>query len=219
MKKGNLRIEYMALEDIVEAPRNPKRHDVDNIKASMRRFGFTQPPGINETTGRLVAGHGRREALLELKMANEDPPANINVNDDQWMVPVLRGLSFATDEEAEAYLLADNRLAELGGNDEATLAQILANLNKQANGLVGTGYTPADIEALVAFQNTGAQANEDLPDLPDYEAPPQQPRLIIICKTAAQASRLRRHLGIEGGDGKVSFVFEEIKRELEDFDG
>jgi len=214
-KKPEIRVEYMDLETLVEAPRNPKHHDVDNIKASMRRFGFTQPPGINETTGRLVAGHGRREALIAMKAAGEAAPLRLKVKGGKWLLPVLRGIAFATDEEAEAYLVADNRLAELGGYDEATLAKILADLNRQADGLIGTGYQPADIDALVAFQSTGRDGEGDLPDLPEYEAPPQQPRLIIVCKNKEQVQKLWKHLGLKGQEGAVSFLFEEITRELE----
>lgn len=215
-KKPEIRLEYMDLETLVEATRNPKKHDIDNIKASMRRFGFTQPPGINETTGRLVAGHGRREALLEMKAAGEDAPMRLKVKSGKWLLPVLRGIAFSTDEEAEAYMLADNRLAELGGYDEATLVKMLSDLNKMADGLIGTGYQPADIDALVAFQSTGGSEGEgDLPDLPDYEAPAQQPRIIIICKTKEQVAKLWKHLGLTGAEGTVTFLFDEIKRDLD----
>lgn len=214
-KRPEIRLEYMDLDALVEAPRNPKKHDIDNIKASMRRFGFTAPPGINETTGKLVAGHGRREALLEMKAACEDAPGRIKVKGNKWLVPVLRGIAFAKDEEAEAYMLADNRLAELGGYDEVTLVKILSDLNKMADGLIGTGYQPADIDALVAFQSTGGNEGEgDLPDLPDYDAPAQQPRVIIICKTKEQVAKLWKHLGLTGAEGTVTFQFEEITRDL-----
>jgi hypothetical protein len=59
-KADKLRIEYMPVEKLQEAPRNPKHHSLEEIKQSMRRFGFVQAPAINETTGRLVAGHGRK---------------------------------------------------------------------------------------------------------------------------------------------------------------
>jgi hypothetical protein len=209
-------IEYMPLLGMALAPRNPKRHEVEEIKASCRRFGFVAVPAINETTGRLCAGHGRREALIEMKEAGEPAPARIQVRDGEWFVPVLRGVAFATDEDAEAYLLADNRLSDIGGYDEAELARVLADLKKTADGLQGTGYSEDDLQALLAFGtggDSGEGASGDLPDVPGYEAPPQQPRLIIICKTTEEVERLQVRLGLEPEGSKVTYLFENIRWE------
>ena len=155
-KADKLRIEYMALGELPEAPRNPKLHAIEDIKASMRRFGFVAVPAINEATGRLVAGHGRKEALLAMQAAGETPPARIRVKNKQWLVPVLRGVAFATDAEAEAYLLADNRLTEIGGWDEEVLAKLITELNGVVGGLQGVGYSAKEVEALLASVNDGA---------------------------------------------------------------
>jgi hypothetical protein len=213
-------IEYMPLSGLALAPRNPKQHEVEEIKASFRRFGFVQVPSINETTGRLCAGHGRREALVEMKEAGEPAPARIQVRDGEWYVPVLRGVAFTTDEEAEAYLLADNRLSDIGGYDDAELARVLADLKKTTEGLQGTGYTEDDLQALLAFGTggggeNGAGAPGELPDVPGYEAPPQQPRLIIICKTKEEVERLQVRLGLEPGGNKVTYLFENITWEAD----
>lgn len=116
---SELRIEYRPLNQFVRALRNPKQHSVENIQASMRRFGFVEPGVMNEATGRLVAGHGRAEALDAMKAAGEKPPARIRVEGGEWLVPVIRGVSFANDADAEAYLLASNRLVEVGGWNHA----------------------------------------------------------------------------------------------------
>jgi hypothetical protein len=169
-KAEKLRIEYLPLDKLVEAPRNPKQHSLEEIKASMRRFGFVAVPAINETTGRLVAGHGRKEALVEMQAAGEPPPQRIRVKNKAWLVPVLRGVAFATDAEAEAYLLADNRLTEIGGNDEAVLAQILADLKEHVGGLQGVGYNDEDVARIlksadpssVEFPEFGEDAANDV---------------------------------------------------------
>jgi hypothetical protein len=135
------RIEYVRLSEIVGAPSNPKLHNKIGITKSIVHFGFTSPLLLDERTGRIVAGHGRLEALLSLR---DDPglmarlsselrvdggrPAGIAVGDDgEWMAPVARGWSSVNDAEASAYLVADNKLSE-GGWDSEELARLLDNL-------------------------------------------------------------------------------------------
>jgi len=169
-KADKLRIEYMPLDKLQEAPRNPKRHELDAIKASMRRFGFVAVPAINESTGRLVAGHGRKDALAEMQTAGETPPKRIIVKDGVWHVPVQRGVAFDTDEEAEAYLLADNRLTKIGGEDDELLATMLTSLQNSAEKFNGTGYTDEDLQKLmkqldptsVEFPEFGEDAANDV---------------------------------------------------------
>ena len=76
---GDPRIEFMDLEAIRRAPRNPKGHDLERIGGSFDRFGFVAPPMLDEATGRLVAGHGRLDALVARKRAGGQPPARVRV--------------------------------------------------------------------------------------------------------------------------------------------
>ncbi len=103
------------LDDIRGADKNPKSHDHLAIMASIRRFGFTDFPTRNETTGKLVEGHGRVEALRAMQDLAEPPPANVVAKGASWFVPVVCGLSWATDDEAMAYLLAHNQLTMASG--------------------------------------------------------------------------------------------------------
>jgi len=103
-------VEYIPLSDIVEADNNPKDHDIGQIYQSIKRFGFTQPIMMNEKTGKLLAGHGRLQTLQTMKDAGEKVPNRIKEKDGDWLVPVLKGISFDDDNEAQAYLIADNRL-------------------------------------------------------------------------------------------------------------
>src|SRR5687767_1642745 len=121
------------------ATRNPKSHQVETVLASMDRFGFVAPMILNEQTGRLVAGHGRLESLKRAKRAGQKPPDRIRVVGSEWRVPVVRGVSFADDREAEAYLLADNQTTILGGWNDDELKEIIASLGAQ-DALGGTGF-------------------------------------------------------------------------------
>lgn len=57
------KVELLPLKSIRGWTRNPKLHDLPRIAASIERFGFVAPLVMDATTGRLVAGHGRLEAL------------------------------------------------------------------------------------------------------------------------------------------------------------
>lgn len=145
-QQDRITLEYVALKDIQRWPTNPKRHDEKSLGDSFDRFGYTQPMLRDETTGKLVAGHGRLEKLQALKAQGGKPPGRIiAAPDGEWLVPVLRGIAFANEAEAEAYLLADNRISEIGGWDEAALSATLARVQATAKGFTGSGYNAADL--------------------------------------------------------------------------
>lgn len=148
---SDVRIGYVALTVFEAAERNPKLHDIEQIKASLRRFGFVSPVAVNETTGRLVAGHGRIESLRQMKAAGDAPPARVKVDGGEWFIPCLRGVSFASDAEAEAYLIADNKLVEAAGWDEEMLGQMVKDLSAslQSAALDGVGIDERDVTRLL----------------------------------------------------------------------
>jgi DNA modification methylase len=146
---GAVRVEYMPLGALLRAPRNPKGHDLWAVAASTRRFGFVAPLVMDDRTGRLVAGHGRLETLQGQKASGEAPPARVKVGPDgDWLVPVVRGVAFKDDKEAEAYLLADNQTTALGAWDESSLAAMLQDLAADRP-LEGTGFQLEDMNELL----------------------------------------------------------------------
>ena len=155
-RSEEIRIEYMALSALTKWDRNPKLHNEDAINASVSRFGFISPILINEKTGILVAGHGRVEELERRKAAGEPPPSRISVRKGEWYVPVIRGVSFATDEEAAAYAIADNRLVELGGWDSEGLASVLDEVKETDFGLDGLGFDDDDLREFHAKGGGGS---------------------------------------------------------------
>lgn len=94
-------VEMVATDKLIPYARNAKKHDeaqISLIAGSIRQFGFNNPILIAEDNG-IVAGHGRVLAAMKLGMAE---------------VPCIR-LSHLNENQRRAYILADNRLAELGG--------------------------------------------------------------------------------------------------------
>lgn len=156
---------YKPLDSLVEAERNPKEHDLESIRASIRRWGFILPLVENASTGRLVAGHGRREALLGMYEAREPAPARIRVINGRWHVPVITGVHFASEAEAEAYLVADNKLVETGGWKSDELREMLRG--QLETGVPVIGWSTADLQQLLvsaAGPGDAPQAPEPLPD-------------------------------------------------------
>lgn len=131
-----LHVEYRRPEDLRVADRNPKAHADEDLQASLARYGYTEPIIEDGRTGQLVAGHGRRQMLMEAE-AHQDPdaelPAGIKLDDEErWLAPVICGWSSTSAADAETFLLASNRLMELGQWDAERLARELTE-----QGIVG----------------------------------------------------------------------------------
>lgn len=180
-----LSIEYVRISELAQHTwhRNPKEHATDDIIASMKRFGFTAPILFDETSGMMVAGHGRLEAATALFEKREEIAAQLaalvedggesevaqnlqgfNIHglligtkqedDGEWSLPVVKGLSFANTDAAEAYVIADNKLTEKGGWDMFTLETILQDWSdRDVLNLTGTGFTDEEVAKLISTDN------------------------------------------------------------------
>lgn len=146
-------IEYVALDEVRKWERNPRTHDDAAIERSLRAYGFVNPPILDENTGKLVAGHGRIGALETMYAAGEEPPARIEIRaGGKWFVPVVRGIAFKSAAEAEAYLVADNRITEVGGWDMDSLRDIVTNLSDEGLDLEPLGWSQAALDKLLAVE-------------------------------------------------------------------
>ncbi|MFN6998581.1 MAG: site-specific DNA-methyltransferase [Elioraea tepidiphila] len=118
-------------------PGNARVHSaaqIEQIKASMLAFGFTNPLLVDEH-GTLIAGHGRLEAALALGIARVP-------------VIVLKHLSAA---QKEALRLADNRIAENATWDQALLREALAAVQAAPDlDLAALGFSAAELDDILA---------------------------------------------------------------------
>lgn len=167
-----LRVEYLRLRDIPPAILNPKRHAGKALEASILRFGFAEPMVLDGRTGRLVAGHGRREALLALEGRGGPAPAQIEARADGWYAPVLVGWSSANDEEAGAYLLAANKLTEAGGWDPVELGTAIERVRASVD-LRHLGFTKHELDKAIA----SARAKADKAAGTVHHEPPERPKV------------------------------------------
>ena len=128
-------IEQIKTADLVPYARNAKKHDeaqVAKLAGSIREFGFNNPVLIDADNG-IIAGHGRVMAAQKLGLAS---------------VPCLR-LSHLSETQKRAYILADNRLAELGGGWDAEMLKLeLADLGDLDVDLDGIGFGADDLQGL-----------------------------------------------------------------------
>lgn len=145
------------------AARNPKGHRPEEIADSIDERGFVAPPVLDERTGKFAAGHGR---IMGLEILHKRDPAKVprRIKVDGsggWLVPVLRGVAFDDAQQAEEYLVADNRLVELGGWQLPGLAAILERIRSRGRLRGVVGYTDTEVERIIREARAGRAIGED----------------------------------------------------------
>ncbi len=144
-------MERRAVADLVPYVRNPRKHSdaqVATIAALIQKYGWTNPPLIDETDG-ILCGHGRILAAQQLGIAE---------------VPVMiaRGWSEA---EKRAYIIADNQSALTSTWDFDLLRAELDALKMEDFDLKFTGFDDAELAKLLA-----APGRTDPDDAPEVQA-------------------------------------------------
>ena len=132
----DLTLEYMPVDELVSAERNAKGHDEPMVAASMHRYGYAEPIVLDERTGKIVAGHGRRDVVLDMQQRDETTvPRGVRIVDGRWLVPVVRGWRSENDDEAIAAGIDFNRTSEAGGWNWQALLPDLERLDTLEAGL------------------------------------------------------------------------------------
>lgn len=145
------KIEHRRVDELVPYARNARTHSdaqVALIAGSIRSFGFVNPVLI--WRDEIVAGHGRVMAAQRLRMPT---------------VPCV-SLDHLSDTERRAYVLADNRLAELSGWDDEMLAAELDALKDEDVDLSALGFEEPAIEA--PADSSSDDLGEPLEDAPTF---------------------------------------------------
>ena len=143
----------MPTEQLVPYARNARTHpewQIAQIAASISEFGFTNPLLIGEDYV-IIAGHGRLLAAEQLGMAE---------------VPVIV-LGHLTAEQRRALVIADNKIAENAGWDEALLRAELAELQGEGFDLDVIGFSEEELNELLAGTDPDGGAPPALGD-PDF---------------------------------------------------
>lgn len=145
-------IEMRPVEALIPYAANARTHSeaqVALIAGSIREYGFNNPVLVDGDNG-VIAGHGRLLAARTLGLQN---------------VPVIE-LAHLTEAQKRAYILADNRLAELAGWDRDLLALEVGDLDGLGVDLDALGFDPGEIDALLRHGEADPR-EEETPALPE----------------------------------------------------
>ena len=139
-------------------PRNSRVHSdrqIAQLAASIDEFGFIVPVLV-DAEGTVLAGHARIEAAKRLGID---------------LVPVIR-IEHLTEAQMRAYVIADNRLAELASWNSDLLAEeltFLADINVDFDVEV-TGFEIAEIDLLIETVKSEPDQDDQVPE-PNPEQP------------------------------------------------
>src|ERR1051326_7648211 len=152
------RIEHRKLSELTPYPKNPRRHSdaqIAQIAGSIAHFGFNSPILIDSKSN-IIAGHGRYLASHKLGL-------------DTVPVVVLDHLS---ETQKRAYILADNKLAELSSFDDDLLREELAELRDAEIDLGGRRFSDDELSVLLADADLPDAGNAEEEDIPETPAEP-----------------------------------------------
>ncbi|MBI2746019.1 MAG: site-specific DNA-methyltransferase [Burkholderiales bacterium] len=152
------KIEQWPTAKLLPYARNARTHSDDQvaqIAASIAEFGFTNPI-LAGSDGVIVAGHGRLAAAQKLGMA---------------VVPVVV-LDHLSATQRRALVIADNRIAENGGWDDAMLRIEIASLQDDDFDVSLTGFDADALAELMAGDEPDAEGETDDDAVPEVSETP-----------------------------------------------
>jgi DNA modification methylase len=149
-RNAPLKVAYVPISFLRPMPGAPRRHpksQIQSLTKSIEAFGFNVPVLI-DGDGRIIAGQARIEAAKRCGLSE---------------VPAIR-IEHLSEPQIKAFMLADNRLAELGSWDDQALGSILLELSGLSLDfdIEATGFAVAEIELKIEGLDL-AEKPEELP--------------------------------------------------------
>ena len=135
------------IEDLIPYKYNPRTHSesqIDQLVASMKEFGFTNPILVDKDSREIIAGHGRIMAAMRLGLQQ---------------VPVI-ALSHLNEAKRHKLIIADNQLALNAGWDMDLLATELSALNEMGEDLDVLGFDDGFIDKILQTPLENEQRDE-----------------------------------------------------------
>jgi hypothetical protein len=152
-------IKNLSPDELIPYARNAKKHapeQVAAIAASIKEFGFNAPVLI-AADKTIVAGHGR--VLAAQKLGLKEVPCVV--------------LDHLTETQRRAYVLADNRLGEIGGGWDAEMLKL--EVEDLGEALDGLGFSAEELEELGVEE----EVEEGLTDPDETPEVPAQPVSVL----------------------------------------
>ena len=189
----NLKVETFKISDLSTYHKNPRRGDVDAIAESLKARGQYRPIVVNIGTHashdyEILAGNHTYLAAKKLGWKTIQA-TTVDVDDDQ----------------AAQIVLADNRLADLGGYDDETLSALLSDVSS----LDGLGWSQDDVDELAA----ALEPERDDSEVEDVEVPDDAPQRVkrgeiwvlgehrLMCGDSTKPEDMRKLFG--GGEADL----------------
>ena len=154
---SDLKMVYLKPTELKPYVGNARQHsptDIEAIKASIRKFGFSDPIGIWGDDNVIVEGHGRQIAAIEMGLEE---------------VPCIR-LDHMTDDQRKAYALAHNKTAELSSWDFLQLEEELAALEIQGFDMSEFGFDETAQPELDSFFSAAPETQSSSHDSADEQS-------------------------------------------------
>src|SRR3984893_16462490 len=134
---SRLAVTYRAVGDLIPDPRNARTHpkrQIDQLKASIEAFGFTNPI-LADPEGHIIAGHGRLQAARAMGLTE---------------LPVIT-LSGLSEAQKRTLRIADNKIALNAGWDLEILQLELGELGSidVDIDLTLTGFSTGEIDVIL----------------------------------------------------------------------
>lgn len=129
-----MKLEKRKVEDLIPYENNAKlhpRYQIEEIKESIKQFGFCDPIGISKDNI-IIEGHGRWQALKEL-----------GIKECEVIV-----LDHLTDEERRAYTLVHNKTCTDSSYDYDLMDEELAKIEEIDMGKFGFENSSIDLDEL-----------------------------------------------------------------------
>jgi ParB-like chromosome segregation protein Spo0J len=168
-----LDVEVAQVEDLVEDPKNARRHpdrSIESIARSLDRFGQRKPIVVHR--GVVIAGNGTLAAARKLGW---DRLGVVRLPDD-W-----------PEDEVRAFAIADNRTSDLATWDYEELVASLGTLGDE-DLIAAAGYTEDEYDDLLAKLAEGAADDErtgirHTPSLEEYgERYADKATRLLVCE-------------------------------------
>ena len=166
--------------DLTPYARNSRQHSqaqIAQIAASIKEWGWTQPIIIDDEGG-ILAGHGRLLAAQHLGL--EEVPCVVATG---W-----------SEAKRRAYVIADNRLAELAQWDQAMLATELQDLASLDYDLALIGF---DGEELARMLDGDGEEGEEPPPA-DAGGIDYQEKYAVLVDCASEADQAETFERLQG---------------------
>lgn len=178
------KVERKSIDELIPYVSNSRTHSdeqIDQIAASMKEWGWTNPVLIDES-GMIIAGHGR--VLAAKKLGFDDVPVMIA---EDW-----------SEAKKRAYVIADNKLALNADWDYEILMNELAQLEEDEFDISMIGFGGKELADLLNYEDsTNANGDDTEQSLGEFF------KIEVDCKDASEQEEVFNKLSELGYTCKV----------------